>query len=225
MRILLVEDDRGIGVEIMRALRADGFAVEHTVSGEQAWFLGSTEDFDAIILDLNLPDIDGIRVLQNWRKEDVVTPVLILTVRGDWTDRVRGIELGADDYVPKPFHTEELIARLRAIIRRDKGHADDTISVGNVVLNLGRREVSYRGRIINLTPLEFQALSHLLYNKNRAVPSQELMEHVYGLHEERSNALEALVTRIRRKLPVPLIQTRRGIGYVIDAGDAVGSGK
>ena len=226
MRILLIEDDRRIYDGVIRTLGAEGFLVEHTPSGEQGWFLGSTEEFDGIVLDLNLPDIDGMRVLENWRREQVATPVLVLTVRSGWIDRVRGIELGADDYLPKPFHMEEMIARLRAIIRRDKGRASDRISSKGVVLDLGRREISFRGTAIDLAPLEFQALSHLMQNRDRPVPVHELMDNVYGVHGGRSNnALEALIKRIRRKLPVPLIRTRRGIGYVIEGGDPAGGAK
>lgn len=218
MRVLLVEDDASVRDALVRDLDAEDYVVEVTDSGEEAAFLGATEDYDAIILDLSLPDIDGLAVLEGWRNENVETPVLVLTARGSWLDRVEGINRGADDYLPKPFRVEELVARLGAIIRRSKGHASAQIACSGVVLDLIAKTVAVDGREVELAPLEFRALAHLMQNSGQTISAHELMEHIYGVHAERNtNALEALILRLRKKTRVSLIRTRRGIGYIVDA--------
>ncbi len=216
MRVLVVEDDEILIEGITHALEQENWFVHRTGSGEEAWFLGSTENFDAIVLDLSLPELDGLEILQRWREENIATPVLILTARSGWLDRVNGINLGADDYLPKPFRMEELVARLRAIIRRSRGHSKDIITCHGVSLNFLDKSITVEGRPVELGPLEWRALSHLMMNAGMAVPAHELIEHVYGPHSERNtNAIEALIKRVRKKLDTPLIQTRRGAGYIV----------
>jgi len=221
MRVLVVEDDGDLQVAIADYLRSGGFVVETTGSGEDAWFLGSTEDFEAIVLDLTLPDTDGLEVLTRWRGEGIETPVLILTARNQWLDRVNGINMGADDYLAKPFHMEELTARLHAVIRRSQGHAAPQIAAHGVTVVPSRMQVIEEGRPVELGPLEFRALAHLMQNLGTAVPAHELMDHVYGFNSNRSaNALEALIKRLRGKLRTDLIKTRRGFGYLIERDEA-----
>jgi DNA-binding response OmpR family regulator len=218
MRILIVEDDIILSEGIGSALKDMGWVIDISARGEEAWFLGSTENYDAIILDLSLPELDGIEILQRWRKEGVSTPVLVLTARSSWLDRVAGINMGADDYLPKPFRMEELTARLHAIIRRSRGHHGNVISCGGVSLNMLSRQVQAHGRPVELGPLEWRALSHLMLNCGVAIPPFELAEHVYGPNSDRSdNAIEALILRLRRKIGSQLIKTRRGAGYIIES--------
>lgn len=184
--------------------------------GEEAWFLGSTEDYAAIVLDLGLPKIDGISVLQRWREADVTTPVLILTARASWRERVTGIDAGADDYISKPFQMEELIARLHAIVRRSAGKATSSISIGALTLDARLMRVSVDGARVSLTPLEYRAITYLIYNAGRVVAPHELNEHVYGIGQERgNNNLEVLIGRLRRKIGTPVIENRRGYGYIV----------
>jgi DNA-binding response OmpR family regulator len=216
MRVLLVEDDRRIVADISRALAASGYVVETVGEGEEAWFRGDTEDYGAIILDLGLPGMDGLAVLKRWRSAGRNTPVLVLTSRGSWAERVDGIDAGADDYLPKPFRIEELLARLRAIVRRASGHGSSVISAGEITLDERQMKVSVRGVPIALSPLEYRLLAHLLRNRGRVVSQHELDENVYGHGEDHdSNALEVLIGRVRRKLGAPLIETRRGFGYTV----------
>jgi DNA-binding response OmpR family regulator len=216
MRVLVVEDDPRIASDIVRALEANGYVVETVTDGEEAWFRGDTEDYAAIVLDLGLPKMDGLSVLKRWRANGRRTPVLILTARGSWAERVDGIDAGADDYLPKPFHTEELLSRLRAIVRRSAGHASSVLTVGDVTLDERQMKVSVRGVPIALSPLEYRVVAYLLLHRGRVVSQHELDENVYGHGEEHdSNALEVLVGRVRRKLGAELIETRRGFGYTI----------
>jgi DNA-binding response OmpR family regulator len=216
MRILLVEDDRRIASDVSRALKASGYVVEISSDGEDAWFRGDTEDYGAIILDLGLPGMDGLTVLKRWRANGRTTPVLILTARGSWAERVDGIDAGADDYLPKPFQMEELLARLRSIVRRSSGHASSVISAGDVRLDERQMKVTQRGAPVVLSPLEYRLVAHLLRNKGRVVSQQELDENIYGHGEDHdSNALEVLVGRVRKKLGPGLIETRRGFGYLV----------
>jgi DNA-binding response OmpR family regulator len=216
MRVLLVEDDRRIASDVSRALRATGHVVETVSDGEEAWFRGDTEDYAAIILDLGLPKMDGISVLKRWRANGRRTPVLILTARGSWAERVEGIDAGADDYLPKPFRMEELLARLRSIVRRSAGQASSVIEAGDIVLDERQMRVSVRGVPIALSPLEYRLIAYLLRNRGRVVSQHELDENVYGQGEEHdSNALEVLVGRVRKKLGTGLIETRRGFGYTV----------
>jgi DNA-binding response OmpR family regulator len=216
MRVLLAEDDRRIASDVSRALKASGYVVETVGDGEEAWFRGDTEDYGAVILDLGLPKMDGLSVLKRWRTAGRTTPVLILTARGSWAERVDGIDAGADDYLPKPFQMEELLSRLRAITRRASGQASSVISAGEVTLDERQMKVSVRGVPVALSPLEYRVVAYLVRRRGQIVPPHELDENVYGPGEEHSsNALEVLVGRVRRKLGIDLIETRRGFGYIV----------
>lgn len=216
MRLLLVEDDRRIAADVERALRAAGYVVETVRNGEEAWFRGDTEDYGAVVLDLGLPGMDGLAVLKRWRANGRSMPVLILTARGSWAERVDGIDAGADDYLPKPFRMEELLARLRSIVRRSAGHASPRIAAGEVELDERQMKVTLRGVHVALSPLEYRLIAFLLHHRGRVVSQQELDENVYGHGEDHeSNALEVLVGRVRKKLGADLIETRRGFGYLV----------
>ncbi len=216
MRVLLVEDDRRIASDVTRALAASGYVVETVSDGEEAWFRGDTEDYGAVILDLGLPKMDGLSVLKRWRANGRRMPVLILTARGSWAERVDGIDAGADDYLPKPFRMEELLSRLRAIVRRSSGQASSVVSVGDVTLDERQMKVSVRGVPVALSPLEYRVVAYLIMRRGRVVSQAELDENVYGPGEDHgSNALEVLIGRVRRKLGVELIETRRGFGYIV----------
>lgn len=216
MRVLLVEDEDGIADRVERALASCGYLVERCVDGEDAWFRGDTEDFDAVVLDLGLPRMDGIQILKRWRASGRNMPVLVLTARGSWMERVEGIDAGADDYLPKPFQMEELKARLRALLRRAGGHAAAVVTAGAVALDTRQMTASVDGAFVDLTPLEYRLLSYLLHNRGRVLSQLELTEHVYGEDIEReSNAIEVLVARLRKKIGVDLIRTRRGYGYTV----------
>lgn len=216
MRVLLIEDDERIRSDVTAALEAAGYVVDSESSGEEGWFLGDTETYGAVILDLGLPQMDGLTILKRWRKNGRIMPVLILTARGTWSERVEGIDAGADDYLPKPFHIEELLARLRAIVRRSSGQAGSVVTVGETELDERQMRVSVRGVPINLSPQEYRLISYLILNNGRVVSQQELAEHLQSVHFEReSNAVEVLVARVRRKLPTAVIETRRGFGYLV----------
>jgi two-component system OmpR family response regulator len=216
MRVLLVEDDRRIASDVMRALEAAGYIVETVRDGEEAWFLGDTEDYGAVILDLGLPRMDGIAVLKRWRASGRHMPVLILTARASWAERVDGIDAGADDYLPKPFRIEELLARLRSIVRRSAGHASPVVCAGEVTLDERQMKVSARGVPIALSPLEYRLVAYLLRHRGRVVSQHELDENVYGHGEDHdSNVLEVLIGRVRKKLGSDVIETRRGFGYIV----------
>lgn len=216
MRLLLVEDDRRIASDIAAALKAAGYVVETARDGEDAWFRGDTEDYGAVILDLGLPGMDGLAVLKRWRANDRRMPVLILTARGSWAERVDGIDAGADDYLPKPFRMEELLARLRSITRRSAGHASSVVSAGDVSLDERQMKVSLRGVPIALSPLEYRLVAYLLRHRGRVVPQHELDENVYGHGEDHDvNTLEVLIARVRKKIGPDLIETRRGFGYLV----------
>ena len=216
MRLLLVEDDRRIAADVEKALGATGYVVETVRNGEEAWFRGDTEDYGAIVLDLGLPGMDGLAVLKRWRANGRSMPVLILTARGSWAERVDGIDAGADDYLPKPFRMEELLARLRSIVRRSAGHASPRIVAGDVELDERQMKVTLRGVPVALSPLEYRLIAFLLHHRGRVVSQQELDENVYGHGEDHeSNALEVLVGRVRKKLGADLIETRRGFGYLV----------
>jgi two-component system OmpR family response regulator len=216
MRVLLVEDEDDIARRIDRALQTSGYIVERASDGEDAWFRGDSENFDVVVLDLGLPQMDGIQILKRWREAGRDMPVIILTARGSWMERVEGIDAGADDYLPKPFQMEELKARLRALLRRSAGSASAVISIGPVRLDTRQMSVSVDGARLDLSPLEFRLLSYLMHHSGRIVSQLELTEHVYGEDIERgSNAVEVLIARVRKKLGVDLITTRRGYGYII----------
>jgi len=216
MRVLVVEDDQRIASDVSRTLEASGYVVETVANGEDAWFLGDTEDYGAIILDLGLPGMDGLAVLKRWRANGRHIPVLVLTARGSWAERVDGIDAGADDYLPKPFRMEELLARLRSIVRRSAGHSCSLMTAGEITLDERQMKVTRRGVPIALSPLEYRLIAHLLRNRGRVVSQQELDENVYGHGEEHdSNTLEVLVGRVRKKLGADVIETRRGFGYLM----------
>jgi two-component system OmpR family response regulator len=217
MRLLLAEDEPVIATNIVAALDRAGYATEIATDGETAWFRGETEEFDLIVLDLGLPKIDGLTVLKRWRAAGRRTPVLILTARGAWPERVEGIDAGADDYLPKPFQIEELVARVRALIRRAAGHGSPVLEAGTISVDTRHMRVALKGVEVQVSPLEYRLVTYLLHHKGRVVPAGELIDHLYGNDDARdANALEALVTRLRRKLGSESIQTRRGFGYIID---------
>ncbi|WP_374309631.1 response regulator transcription factor [Dongia sp.] len=217
MKVLLVEDDPRIAEEVALALTGAGYIVDAVRDGEDAWFKGDTEEYDAVVLDLGLPQMDGLSILKKWRANERRFPILILSARGSWSERVEGIDSGADEYLPKPFHMAELLARLRAIIRRSAGNATTTLSVGPVTLDPRQMRVTEAGQPVNLSPLEYRLLSYLLHHAGRVVTQIELTEHLYAQDFERdSNAIEVLVGRVRRKLRHELIETRRGFGYIVN---------
>jgi len=219
MRALVVEDDARIASMVSNALTAAGFLADQVGDGETAWFKGGTEDYDLVILDLGLPRLDGMTLLKRWRAEGRGFPILILSARGNWSERVEGIESGADDYLPKPFMVEELTARARALIRRAAGQAQPVQRVGALSIDLNRMTVVREGMPVAVTPLEFRLISYLLLNRERTVSPGEILDHLYGTEDGReANALEAIVARLRRKLGASTILTRRGFGYQL--GDA-----
>jgi len=221
MRILIAEDEERIATDVAEAVNSAGYVAEISIGGEDAWFRGGTENYAAIVLDLGLPQIDGLTILKRWRQEGVQTPVLVLTARGAWTDRVDGIDAGADDYLPKPFRMEELMARLRALLRRSAGRAQPAISAGKVLLDPRTRQVTVSGVPVALTPLEFRLLNFLFHHRGRVVSQAELSENLYSHDSERdSNAIEALVGRLRKKLKDDIIETRRGFGYIVPVDPA-----
>lgn len=217
MRVLLVEDDQRIARDLVETLEAAGYVVDHAVDGEDAWFRGDVEDYSAAILDLGLPGMDGLSVLQRWRANGRHFPVLVLTARGTWKERVEGIDAGADDYLPKPFEMAEVLARLRAIVRRSAGHGAPVLEARGVILDPRRMSVTVHGVPKHLPPQEYRLLSYLLLHAGRVVSHGELSEQLYRQELEReNNAIEVLVGRVRRKLGVDLIATRRGYGYIVE---------
>ena len=218
MRVLIVEDDARIAEDVMEAVQAAGFVADISSDGEDAWFIGGTEPYDAIILDLGLPGIDGLTILKRWRSEGHTFPVLILTARSAWQERVDGIDAGADDYLVKPFQIQELVARLRAIVRRSSGHASTTIQVGPLNVDTRMMSVSVNDKPIQLSPLEYRLVAYLAHNQDRVITQTELNEHLYAFDGEKdSNAVEVLIGRVRRKLGEGLIETKRGFGYLISS--------
>lgn len=216
MRVLLVEDEADIAADVAQALAVAGFLVERAADGEAAWFLGDTEDFDAVVLDLGLPKLDGLSVLKKWRAAGRAFPVLILSARGAWTEKVDGIEAGADDYLGKPFELGELTARVRALVRRAGGHAAPVLSVGRLSLDTRRMSVSVDGVQQKVSPLEYRLLDYLAHQRGRVVSAGEIAEHLHGIEGGAdANAIEALVARVRRKLGPDIIETRRGFGYAL----------
>jgi DNA-binding response OmpR family regulator len=216
MRALLVEDDDDIADDVARALTGAGYLVERAADGETAWFLGDTEDFSVVILDLGLPVLDGLSVLKRWRAAERTIPVLILSARGAWTEKVDGIEAGADDYLAKPFEVGELVARVRALTRRAGGHASSVLTIGKLALDTRRMAVLVEGVPQKVSPLEYRLLDYLAHQQGRTVSAGELADHLHGADGAvDANAIEALVARIRRKIGRDVIETRRGFGYVL----------
>jgi two-component system OmpR family response regulator len=216
MRILVVEDDVNLNRQIKDALTEGGYAVDTAFDGEEGHFLGDTEPYDAVVLDIGLPQMDGLSVLEEWRRAGKTMPVLLLTARDRWSDKVQGIDAGADDYVAKPFHMEELLARLRALVRRAAGHASNEIVAGPVRLDVKAGKVTVAGQAIKLTSHELRLLSYLMHHKGKVISRTELTEHLYDQDFDRdSNTIEVFVGRLRKKLPEEVIHTVRGLGYQI----------
>lgn len=214
MRILVVEDDKDLNRQLVESFGEAGYAVDKAFDGEEGHFLGDTEPYDAVILDIGLPEMDGITVLENWRKEGRDMPVLMLTARDRWNDKVSGIDAGADDYVTKPFHIEEVLARVRALIRRSAGHAASEISCGDILLDTRTSKVTVSDKPIKLTSHEFRLLSYLMHHQDKIMSRTELTEHLYDQDFDRdSNTIEVFVGRLRKKLGVDQIETVRGLGY------------
>ncbi len=214
MRILVVEDEPRLAVQLDVALRAAGYAVDLAADGRNALHAGEVEPYDAVVLDLGLPVIDGLTVLQRWRAAGRTMPVLILTARDAWHEKVAGIDAGADDYLTKPFHMEELLARVRALIRRAAGQADTRLACGPVVLDTRASRVTVDGRVLTLTGHEFRVLDYLMHRPGEIVSRSELVEHIYAQDYDRdSNTIEVFVGRLRKKLPPGMIETVRGLGY------------
>jgi two-component system, OmpR family, response regulator len=222
MRVLLVEDDADLARQLQTSLRDAGYAVDVAKDGEEGYYLGANESYDAAVLDLGLPLMDGITVLERWRRDGRVMPVLILTARDRWSEKVAGMDAGADDYVAKPFHMEEVLARLRALVRRAAGHASAELVCGQVRLDTRSARVSVDGQPVRLTAQEYRLLSYLMHHQGRVVSRTELTEHLYDQDFDRdSNIIEVFVGRLRKKLGVDLIETARGLGYrVRSPGDA-----
>jgi two-component system, OmpR family, response regulator len=216
VRLLVVEDERDLNRQLTTALEGAGYVVDRAFDGEEGLFLGETEPYDAIVLDIGLPKQDGISVLEALRAAGKLTPVLILTARDRWSDKVRGFDAGADDYVAKPFHMEEVLARIRALVRRAAGHASNEITAGSVRLDVKAGKVTVDGQGIKLTSHELRLLSYLMHHKGKVVSRTELTEHLYDQDFDRdSNTIEVFVGRLRKKLPEECIQTVRGLGYQI----------
>ncbi|RME66450.1 MAG: DNA-binding response regulator [Alphaproteobacteria bacterium] len=221
MRVLVVEDEPELLRQLREGLERAGYAVDQADNGEDGHFLGDTEDYDAVVLDLGLPVMDGVSVLEKWRQTDRRAPVLILTARDSWSDKVAGLDAGADDYLTKPFKFEELLARLRALIRRTKGHASAVLACGPVRLDTKTSRVFVDGSEVRLTAQEFKLLSYLMHKEGQVVSRTELTEHIYDQDFDRdSNTIEVFVNRIRKKLGVNIIQTVRGLGYRVEQPDA-----
>ena len=216
MRLLVVEDDPDLNRQLVTALSDAGYAVDSASDGEEGHFLGDSEPYDAIVLDLGLPKMDGISVLERWRKNGKMMPVLILTARDRWSDKVQGFDAGADDYVAKPFHMEEVLARLRALLRRSAGHATNELVCGPVTLDTRSSRVSVNGNPVRLTSHEYRLLAYLMHHNGRVVSRTELVEHLYDQDFDRdSNTIEVFVGRLRKKLGIDVIQTVRGLGYML----------
>ena len=214
MRILLVEDDPTLRAQLRTGLHEAGYAVDEADNGRDAHFLGDTETFDAVVLDLGLPVLDGLSVLKRWRSAGRGVPVLILTARDNWSEKVAGIDAGADDYLTKPFHMEELLARLRALIRRAGGLASPLLVCGELALDTRSGRVTLQGQTVALTSHEYKVLEYLMHRPGAVVSRTELTEHIYAQDFERdSNTIEVFVGRLRKKLPPALIETVRGLGY------------
>ncbi len=222
MRLLIAEDEPELAEQLKDAMEEAGYAVDLAFDGEDALHLGNTEPYDAVILDLGLPLLDGIKVLESWRRDGRAMPVLVLTARDRWSDKVAGMDAGADDYVAKPFHMAELLARLRALIRRASGHASAELVCGPVRLDTRAASVTVAGAPVRLTGHEFRVLTYLMHHKGRVISRTELTEHIYDQDFDRdSNTIEVFIGRLRKKLGADVIETVRGLGYrLIDPADA-----
>jgi len=214
MRILIVEDEPTLRAQLAEALGAAGYAVDVADNGVDAHYMGDTEPYDAVVLDLGLPQMDGITVLRKWRAAGRGMPVLILTARDGWHEKVAGIDAGADDYLTKPFHMEELLARLRALIRRAGGHASPELVCGPLTLDTRNSRATVAGQMLTLTSHEYRVLAYLMHHRDEVVSRGSLVEHIYAQDFDRdSNTVEVFIARLRKKLPPGLIETVRGLGY------------
>ena len=220
MRVLVVEDDVDLNRQLVAALKEAGYAVDSAADGEEGHFLGETEPYDSVVLDIGLPLLDGISVLEKWRRAGRTMPVLLLTARDRWSDKVQGIDAGADDYVAKPFHFEEVLARVRALVRHAAGHATNEIECGSVRLDAKSGRVTVDGNPVKLTSHEYRVLEYLMLHRDRVVSRTELIEHLYDQDFDRdSNTIEVFVGRLRKKVTADLIETVRGLGYrIIEPG-------
>ncbi len=218
MRILIVEDEPTLQGQLAEALAAAGYALDRADNGVDAHFMGDTEPYDAVVLDLGLPRMDGLTVLRKWRAAGRTMPVLILTARDGWHEKVAGIDAGADDYLTKPFHMEELLARLRALIRRAGGHASTALSCGPLTLDTRNSRATLAGQALTLTSHEYRVLDYLMHHRDQIVSRTDLVEHIYAQDFDRdSNTVEVFIARLRKKLPPGLIETVRGLGYRLSA--------
>lgn len=218
MRLLVVEDELALARQLGDALTEAGYAVDRASDGARADFLMQTEQYDAVVLDLGLPNVDGLTLLAGWRQAGLTAPVLILTARGSWHEKVKGIDSGADDYMAKPFQIEEVLARVRALIRRSGGVATREIRWGSIVLDPRNMRVTQDGAAVKLTSHEFKVLSYLMHQRDRVVSQTELTEHIYAQDFDReSNTVEVFIARLRRKLGASSIETVRGLGYRMGA--------
>ena len=221
MRILVVEDDKELNRQLAEALVDAGYVVDRAYDGEEGHFLGDTEPYDAVVLDIGLPQMDGISVMEKWRRDGRKMPVLMLTARDRWSDKVAGIDAGADDYVTKPFHIEEVLARVRALIRRAAGHASSELVCGPVRLDTAASKADVDGKPLKLTSHEFRLLAYLMHHAGRVVSRTELVEHLYDQDFDRdSNTIEVFVGRLRKKMGIDMIETVRGMGYRLREPDA-----
>ncbi len=217
MRLLVVEDDKDLNRQLVKALMQAGYAVDSALDGEEGQFLGETEPYDAVILDLGLPKMDGVKVLESWREAGRSMPVLVLTARDAWSDKVKSFDAGADDYVTKPFHIEEILARLRALVRRASGHASSDLVCGPVRVDTRSGRVLVNGEAVRLTSHEYRLMSYLMHHVGRIISRTELVEHLYDQDFDRdSNTIEVFVGRLRKKLGIDVIKTIRGLGYVLE---------
>jgi two-component system OmpR family response regulator len=220
VRALIVEDDKDLNRQLVRALEGAGFAVDSAADGEEGYFLGDTEPYDIVVLDVGLPKMDGLSVLEQWRRSDKKMPVILLTARDRWSDKVQGMDSGADDYLAKPFHMEELLARIRAQVRRATGHAKSEIECGPLRLDTKSAKVTVNGEVVKLTSHEYRLLAYLLHHGDRVVSRTELVEHLYEQDFDRdSNTIEVFIGRLRKKIPPHMIKTIRGLGYRLSADD------
>jgi len=214
MRVLVVEDEEALAAQLTATLGREGYAVDAASDGESADFLASTESYDAVLLDLGLPKIDGLTLLRRWREAGLALPILVLTARGSWHEKVQGIDSGADDYLAKPFRMEELLARLRGLIRRASGQLGPELRHGDLLLDPRSQKVTQGGTPVKLTAHELRVLSYLLHHRGRTISQSELIDHIYAQGEDRdSNTVEVFIARLRRKLGATAIETVRGFGY------------
>lgn len=220
VRLLVVEDDPDLNRQLMTALGEAGYAIDSAKDGEDGHFLGDTEPYDAVVLDIGLPKRDGISILKQWRSDGHKMPVIILTARDRWNEKVAGMDAGADDYLTKPFNMEELLARLRALVRRSAGHASAEIECGPLLLDTKMARVTYEGSPIKLTSHEYRLMSYLMHHKDKVVSRTELVEHMYDQDFDRdSNTIEVFIGRLRKKIPTDMIRTIRGLGYCLSQGE------